>query len=76
MQTRRKFLGTAAGLPAAAFTAALSAAPDGGRIKKSILISMLPKELSYLDQFKLAVDAGCLSHFPCNHRSECEYGEL
>jgi L-ribulose-5-phosphate 3-epimerase len=58
MQTRRKFLGTAAGLPAAAFTAALSAAPDGGRIKKSILISMLPKELSYLDQFKLAVDVG------------------
>ena len=58
MQTRRKFLGTAAGVPAAAFTAALSAAAAGGRIKKSILISMLPKELSYLDQFKLAVDVG------------------
>ena len=57
MQTRRKFLGTAAGV-SAALTGALSAAPDGGRIKKSILISMLPKELSYLDQFKLAVDVG------------------
>ena len=58
MQTRRKFLGTAAGLSAAAFTGVLSAAPAGGRIKKSILISMLPKELSYLGQFKLAVDVG------------------
>ena len=58
MQTRRRFLGTAAGLPAAAFTGALSAAAAGEQIKKSILISMLPKELSYLDQFKLAVDVG------------------
>ncbi len=58
MQTRRKFLGTAAGVSAAAFTGGLSAAPAAGKIKKSILISMLPKELSYLDQFKLAVDVG------------------
>ena len=57
MQTRRKFLSRAAGLSAAAFTAS-SAAPVKEQIKKSILISMLPKELSYLDQFKLAVDIG------------------
>ena len=57
MQTRRKFLSRAAGLSAAAFTAT-SAAPAKEQIKKSILISMLPKELSYLDQFKLAVDIG------------------
>jgi len=58
MQTRRNFLSTAAGLSAAAFTGGLSATPAGEQIKKSILISMLPKELSYLDQFKLAVDIG------------------
>ncbi len=58
MQTRRKFFGTAAGVSAAAFTGALSAAAAGEQIKKSILISMLPKELSYWDRFKLAVDVG------------------
>ncbi len=52
MQTRRRFLGTAAGLSATAFTGGLNGAPAGKQIKKSILISMLPKELSYLDQFK------------------------
>ena len=35
----------------------LAAAPDSG-VRKSILISMLPAELSYLDRFKLAVDVG------------------
>jgi L-ribulose-5-phosphate 3-epimerase len=29
-----------------------------GPLKKAVLISMLPKELSYLDRFKLAVDVG------------------
>lgn len=57
MQTRRKFLSRAAGLSAAALTAS-SAAPAKEQIKKSILISMLPQELSYLDQFKLAIDIG------------------
>lgn len=29
-----------------------------GPLKKAVLVSMLPKELSYLDRFKLAVDVG------------------
>ncbi len=58
MQTRRKFLSTTALLSAGAFAGATSAAVETGKIKKSILISMLPKELPYLDQFKLAVDIG------------------
>ena len=29
-----------------------------GGLKKAVLISMLPKEMSYLDRFKLAVDVG------------------
>jgi hexulose-6-phosphate isomerase len=29
-----------------------------GRLKKGVLITMLPKEMSYLDRFKLAVDVG------------------
>ena len=29
-----------------------------GTPKKAVLISMLPKELPYLDRFKMAVDAG------------------
>jgi len=29
-----------------------------GRLKKGVLITMLPKQMSYLDRFKLAVDAG------------------
>lgn len=36
----------------------LSAARSGNRLKKAVLITMLPKELSYLDRFKLAVDVG------------------
>jgi hexulose-6-phosphate isomerase len=31
---------------------------DGGSPKKAVLISMLPKELSYADRFKLALDSG------------------
>src|SRR5262245_36179667 len=48
--TRRTLLGTV--------PAALAAA--GGRlpIKKAVLLSMLPKELSFTDRFKLARDAG------------------
>jgi L-ribulose-5-phosphate 3-epimerase len=30
----------------------------GGPLKKAVLISMFPKEMSYLDRFKLAVDSG------------------
>ncbi|MBO0801209.1 MAG: twin-arginine translocation signal domain-containing protein, partial [Blastocatellia bacterium] len=28
--------------------------PEGGQLKKAVLISMFPKEMSYLDRFKLA----------------------
>jgi L-ribulose-5-phosphate 3-epimerase len=54
---RREFLGTTALLSALAARRPppLSAA---GSPRKAVLISMLPKELSYLDRFKLAVDAG------------------
>ena len=44
-------------IAAAERLAAFSAAPGLG-VQKSILISMLPGELSYLDRFKLAVDVG------------------
>ena len=29
-----------------------------GQLKKAVLITMLPKQMSYLDRFKLAVDVG------------------
>jgi len=49
-------------LEAAALSAATAFAPRtafaAGSPRKAVLISMLPKELSYLDRFKLAVDAG------------------
>jgi len=54
---RRAFLEAAALSAAAAFTPRAAFAA-GGSPKKAVLISMLPKELSYLDRFKLAVDAG------------------
>jgi hexulose-6-phosphate isomerase len=53
---RRAFLEAAALSAAAAF--APRAAAGGGSPKKAVLISMLPKELSYHDRFKLAVDSG------------------
>jgi len=53
---RRAFLEGAAALAAAAF--APGPAFAAGSPKKAVLISMLPKELSYEDRFKLARDAG------------------
>jgi hexulose-6-phosphate isomerase len=38
--------------------ATLTPAPSSGRIKKAVLISMLPKNQSYVDRFKLARDIG------------------
>ena len=35
-----------------------SPTPGAGRIKKAVLISMLPKEMSYTDRFKLAKEVG------------------
>ena len=60
---RRTFLEmTAAASGASAFavfkaTPAMAAAAEGG-LKKAVYVSMLPKELGYLDKFKLAIDVG------------------
>ena len=43
---------------AAAEQLSASSPASGAGVQKSILISMLPGELSYLDRFKLAVDVG------------------
>ena len=60
---RRAFLEMAAAASALAAMrgSKLSASPQagaGGGLKKAVYVSMLPKELSYLDKFKLAVDVG------------------
>jgi hexulose-6-phosphate isomerase len=52
MMNRRTFLATAA-VPLAA-----AAAPAALPIRKAVLVSMLPKSMSYLDRFKLARDVG------------------
>ena len=63
MMDRRTFLETTAvASAAAAFGAfkpspAMAAVVEGG-LKKAVYVSMLPKELGYLDRFKLAVDVG------------------
>jgi L-ribulose-5-phosphate 3-epimerase len=36
----------------------ISSPAPGGELKKAVLINMFPKEMSYLDRFKLAVDSG------------------
>jgi L-ribulose-5-phosphate 3-epimerase len=61
---RRSFL-KRAGLATAALSladagseASSSRAPAPGPLKKAVLISMLPKQLSYSDRFKMAVDIG------------------
>ena len=59
MISRRDFLGTSAALlPAVAAAPDSASAQESASITKAILISMLPKELPYLDRFKLAVDIG------------------
>jgi hexulose-6-phosphate isomerase len=56
---RRRFLEAAAALSAAAaLPARWAAAAAPAAPRKAVLISMLPKELPYLDRFRLAVDAG------------------
>lgn len=54
---RRRFLETAGLLSAVAALPSRRAAAAGSP-KKAVLISMLPKELPYLDRFKMALDAG------------------
>ncbi len=52
-------MGAAAGLlPQGALTGSPAASTQDGRLKKGALITMLPKQMSYLDRFKLAVDVG------------------
>ena len=59
---RRTFLEMTAAASGVSAFAALRAAPamaaaEGG-LKKAVYVSMLPKELGYLDKFKLAIDVG------------------
>ncbi|HJZ69267.1 MAG TPA: TIM barrel protein [Blastocatellia bacterium] len=60
---RRDFLrlagaATTSALLSGAKTHASPVRATAGPLKKAVLISMLPKEMSYLDRFKLAVDVG------------------
>lgn len=55
MVTRRSFLSCAAALAAGPPLVRPQSRPG---ISKAVLISMLPKELSYADRFRLAVDVG------------------
>ncbi len=62
--SRREFLkasvaaACAAGVPGVAASLAAPAPEAKGKIKKAVLVSMLPKELSYADRFKLAKEVG------------------
>jgi L-ribulose-5-phosphate 3-epimerase len=56
--SRRRFLETTAALAALAALRPRGAAAAAGGPKKAVLITMLPKELPFVDRFKLAVDAG------------------
>lgn len=62
---RREFLAASAAAAGAAALFGQTAAANGwaqkpaaGPLRKAVLISMLPKELSYYDRFRLAIDAG------------------
>lgn len=55
---RRTFLQSAVMLSAAAAVRPERAAAAAGALKKSLVIDMLPKQLSYLDRLKMAKDAG------------------
>jgi hexulose-6-phosphate isomerase len=54
---RRRFLEAAGFVSALAAMPAVRASAAGGP-RKAVLITMLPKELSYRERFKIAVDAG------------------
>lgn len=58
MMSRRDLLHRAAALAAAAAGSARNGSAQQGEIKPAVLITMLPKELSYLDRFRLAVEIG------------------
>ncbi len=58
MVSRRDLFLSAAVAATAACSQSGGRAQTGAQIKKSVLISMLPKELSYEERFKLALDVG------------------
>lgn len=55
---RRDFLHTTALGAAASILPPMNFAQPSNPLKKAVLISMLPKTMSYLDRFKLAIDCG------------------
>ncbi len=56
--TRRHFVGIAATAAFAGKSVVLNAAQSEGTLKKGMLISMLPKDLSYLERFKMTRELG------------------
>jgi hexulose-6-phosphate isomerase len=59
LPTRREFVSAlAAGVVSLGVAPALGQSPPAARIRKAVLISMLPKELSYAARFALARSAG------------------
>ena len=57
MLTRRELVAGAAALTAAS-SSDEAGAQQGAQITRAMLVSMLPKEVSYLDRFKMSVDRG------------------
>lgn len=57
---RMSALGTSAAIlsQTSPFAPPVIADTSNGKLKKAVLITMLPKQMSYLDRFKLAVDVG------------------
>ncbi len=55
---RREFITSAALTTAAAMLPATNFSQSNNSLKKAVLISMLPKTMSYLDRFTLAIDCG------------------
>ncbi len=55
---RRTFLQSAAMIPAIAAVGGRIVPAAAGMPKKAVLVSMLPKSMTYLDKFKLAKDVG------------------
>ena len=55
---RREFITSATFTAAAAMLPQTNFSQTPNPLKKAVLISMLPKEMSYLDRFKLAIDCG------------------
>lgn len=58
MLTRREIFSGAAALAAASCSQEPSSAASGAKITRAVLISMLPKEMSYEERFRLGVEAG------------------